>query len=171
MKATTFFLAACSAALVACGDAMGPEDTVDMVGTWEVNATPRGNYECRVNNLTLILTPPPADTVAPPGWFFGTTSGGEAGCLDWGPNPLQPGVVRGHAFFNDEDGAWLLDLSVRIEQQQFRLSTMAEFDSANRIKDTASMGVGGVYHEFCDITGDCQGRTYSFVVNVTIERR
>jgi hypothetical protein len=88
-----------------------------------------------------------------------------------GPNPLQPGVVRGRAFLNDEDGAWWLDLYVRIEQQQFRLSVMAAFDNANRIKDTASMGVGGVYREFCDITGDCHGRSYSFVVNATIERR
>jgi hypothetical protein len=111
------------AAVFACGEALSPDDSFDMIGTWEVKATPTTTqyttetHNCQVEDLTLIITPPPADSAwQPPGSFSGTTSGGAARCLSWQRNPLPPGVVWGRAYIAEDGSMWQLRLNVRSEE-------------------------------------------------------
>jgi hypothetical protein len=162
------------AAVSACGEALGPDDSFDMIGTWEAKATPTSTqsrpetYDCHVEDLTLIITPPPPDSAwQPPGSFSGTTSGGAAKCLSWRRNPLPPGVVWGRAFIAEDGSMWQLRLHVYIaEGDGFQLGVQDIWiESTSHIEGLGTMGGGGVYIEtpFGDV--------YTFYVNVTLTRR
>ncbi len=172
MKTTTILMVVSAVLATACGDALGPSDAVDITGTWLLTATPDSDDECFAKDLVLTITHSPDDTVSSStsSYFHGTTEGGYAKCLSWGPHSLLPGHLYGFVYFNDNSGSWWLGFELFVEEQSLSLSVTAEIETQSRIWGSGQLGAGGVRKSIKTYTGE-EGRIGSFPVAVTLKRQ